>query len=60
MVFLLISFDFFVLTAAVIVLVVAILINIVCLYVLVSLVNLERVGLDVGYVKKAPDEFSTG
>ena len=60
MVFLLISFDFFVLTAAVIVLVVAILINIVCLYVLVSPVNHERVGLDVGYVKKALDEFSTG
>ena len=60
MVFLLLSFDFFVLTAAVIVLVVAILINIVCLYVLVSHVNLERVGLDVGYVKKAPDEFSIG
>ena len=58
MVFLLISFDFC--SAGGIVTVAAILINIVCLYVLVSPVNHERVGLDVGYVKKVPDEFPTG
>ena len=60
MVFLLISASTFVLPAAVIVNVVAILLNSVCLYVLVSHVNRERVGLDAGYVKKALDEFSTG
>ena len=48
------------LPTAVIVNAVAILINSVCLYVLVSHVNRERVGLDVRYVKKALDEFSTG
>ena len=46
--------------ARVVVIVVAIPVNIVSLYVFSSLVNRERVGLDLGYVKKAPDEFSIG